>query len=599
MRSTVLGIWLALSGTSQAASIVPGPNDPGHDAALAAKMEAFRVQLHELTSVPLGFGLETYVSDPANRQLIDDFFASGQKDFIAFSGKHPYEILDRYGEHGDLGMFGGVQAAGDAFRYAVLRDSGAPDAEVEQARRALIGAMRGLHWVHQITGVPGVISRGIRRIEPEAGDPPLPGVPESLDPIVPLYDENGNVLPLPKEGGIWHADNSGELPFLIWKSDTSKDQLCGYIFAIAVIYDVVARDPTIPADMIARLQEDARQIGKSLMQRREIAPGVFADLVIVDVDGRPVEFHDVSAEEPLPGVVSDEPASGFNAAMALGMIRALYHITGDPELWSFYNELTGRRGYFATMEEALASIVYIGTITNFSNVNMMFVSLYGVLRYENDPVKADRVRGILDTAAYDPGVDRQARGLRQSLFDFIFAGFNREGTAGAKGAEAASDGLATLVGHRAPPYWSADVQNCDDLEIEAGVCTAIDGSTIVLAEGRGRSNASMNEAIVAEDALPIEIRPPSNFTWRSDPHAVNGGGGTRLNPGGEIYAAYWMGRYLQAGARGTDNISPIARGAPEVEDDGGCGCRASRGGSASLWGLVPLIALLRRAIAPR
>jgi hypothetical protein len=75
---------------------------------------------------------------------------------------------------------------------------------------------------------------------------------------------------------------------------------------------------------------------------------------------------------------------------------------------------------------------------------------------------------------------------------------------------------------------------------------------------------------------------------------VNGGGGSRLNPGASHFAAYWMGRLLAASG-GDDNLSPHARDplpwSPPVRPDAGprpvdagptatppgtstCGCRA-------------------------
>ena len=142
MLGVVRGILSALAGSSilvgastvDATPLVPGTNDPGFDSALEAKADAFDRQIHALSAVPLGWGLEAVVPDPGNRALVAQFIASGQNDFSAVTGKHPYEIVSTYAEAGDLGMFGGVEAAGDAFRYAVLRDSGAPQADVDLAR---------------------------------------------------------------------------------------------------------------------------------------------------------------------------------------------------------------------------------------------------------------------------------------------------------------------------------------------------------------------------------------------------------------------------------------------------------------------------------
>src|SRR6185295_16264960 len=146
---------LLAAAPAAAAPLVPGPGDSGFDSALADKADAFDRQIHALSAVPLGWGLEVVVVDPANRALVDQFIASGERDFEAVTGKHPYEVVNAFAEVGDLGMFGGVEAAGDAFRYAVLRDSGAPKADVDVAREHLMAAMKGLHWYMQVTGEPG------------------------------------------------------------------------------------------------------------------------------------------------------------------------------------------------------------------------------------------------------------------------------------------------------------------------------------------------------------------------------------------------------------------------------------------------------------
>jgi MYXO-CTERM domain-containing protein len=554
MRNRIIIATLVLAVSSlggpdpaAAAPLIPGPGAAGHDSALADKAEAYYRQIQGFLAVQLGWGLEAYIISAANRQLLDDFFAAKQTDFVAFSGKHPYEVIDAYGEFGDLGMFGGVQAAGDAFRYAVLRDGGAPSAEVDEARATLLRALDGLHWYTQVTGKPGIVARGLRRIVAESGDPPLPGTPPET---VPLFDSQGNPQPAEKEI-TWRADQSGELPFLIWLDDCSKDQLDGYIFALGAFYDVIQGDASIPADRVSRLVEDARAIGIRLMERVDIGYTDLMDLVIQDADGRPTTFHDLSAEEIAPGIGWFTAINGFNGLLSLSIMRTLYHITGDQEIGRFYYQsLVGQRGYLDVVEQTL-SLVYLGKSTNYSNVNMAFVAIYSLLRYESDPVIAQQVRSILEQQLYAPGLDRQAQGLQQSLFDFIFAGFRGEGIKG-PGATALQDGMVTLEDFPDPPYWDEEVINCDAQEIAALQCSAVDGTQLTLFDlGDGKA--------VSEEPLPMRIRPPSNFTLRSDPHDINGGGGSRLNPGAGFHAAYWMGRFLEATEDGMQNLSPAAR----------------------------------------
>lgn len=590
---------LLIGSAARADSIVPAPDQSGHDAALLERAEGWVRLQQGVLSVPLGFGLEAFVSDPAARATIESFVFSGERDFVAATGQHPYALVDLYEEQGDLGMFGGVQAAGDAFRYVVLRDSAAPAADVDAARAALIRAARGLHWQTQITGVPGVVARGIHRVLPDGSDPPLPGTrPATL----PLFDAAGDPQPADKEP-TWREDNSGELPFLIWIDDNSKDQIDGYIFALGAIYDAIIDDDSFDRALVDRLVADALAIGRSLMVRRAVSDTAQADLVIMDADGRPTTFHDLSAEEILAGTVLSRPTNGFNAIMSLGMMRTLYHITGDPEIGRFYyEEMNDRRDYLDAAERTVRAVYIGGTQTNYSNINMVFVAIWGLLRFETSAVLRRRILAILEDHLYDAGVDRDARGLGLPFFDFMYAGFR--GAFDSEGMTAVAEGTATLSGFPAAPCWNPLVTNCDAAELASLACVADDGTPLPLASTLGRGDAP-----VAIDPVPMRLRPPSNFEHRSDPHRVNGGGGDRLNPAGSMHAAYWMGRLLEAGL-GDLNISPHARAAlipaprdagpggadagPGGGDGGDCGCHAARGQRSPAFLFLALALLLGR-----
>jgi hypothetical protein len=548
-----------------AANLIPGPEQSNYNEELGQKADAFGIQLHQLVTPPIGFSLDIFVLDEAKKEIIDQFFASGERDFQKFTGKHPYEVIDAYEEYAHSGIFGGVQVAGDAFRYAVLRDSGAPDAELEDARAAFLNGLDALDWFVSITGAPGVVARGLRRVTPKDGEPPLPG---EIPATVPLFDDDGDPLPEWK-APTWRADRSGRLPFLIWLDDTSRDTFIGYVFALGIAYDIGVDDPKIPQDKIAKLSEHARAIGLRLLEKVRVADGAEIDLVLQDADGRPTTYHALSAEEILEGIVGVEGSSGFNALMALGTLRTLYHVSGEPKLWVHYQNLIKRRRFFDVMESSLKDISYFHELTNYTQVNMNFLAAYGLLRYENDPDLAIRARGVLETEIYAADRERCPKGLKMSFYDLIYAAFRTEGIGG-PGKRAVLDGMETLVEHPSPPYWDHWVENCDGAEIEALSCVLLDGTRVALSARRGYGN----ERVVAVDPIPMRVRPPSDFIWRSDPHAVNGGGLPRLNPGGDFHAAYWLGRFLVASESGLDNISPIARGVPDYipEEETTCAC---------------------------
>lgn len=232
---------------------------------------------------------------------------------------------------------------------------------------------------------------------------------------------------------------------------------------------------------------------------------------------------------------------------------------------------------------------------NYSNVNMAFVAAYGLLRYEADARVARRARSVLEAHLYAPGKAREPRGLGQSLFDFIYAGFRTDGVGG-PGATARDQGLSSLREAKPAPTWDLEVVNCDPAELAARSCTAVDGTPLPLS-----STPGWGGSVVAASPLPMRLRPPSNFWWRSDPHGLNGGGdGTRLNPSGELATAYWLGRFLQSGS-GTDdlrNVSPHARPRPGAPAEPAptppprCGC--SSGAHLLLAALALLAPALRR-----
>ncbi len=562
-----------LASPAAAQSLVPAPDEATHDTALAAHMDGIARVQDGVLSLPVGFGLEGFVSDDAHRALVETFVASGMDDFEAATGQHPYAVLDSYGEQGDLGMFGGVQAAGLAWRYAVLRDRGGSAADVDRARAALLPAIEGLHWYTAVTGISGGVARGLMRVSPESGEPALPG---GRPMTLPLFDASGAPQPADKVA-TWREDASGELPFLVWLDDSSKDQLDGYVLALGAVYDAIEGDASFDGALLARLQADCAAIGHALMQRVDVGRGTTADLVIVDADGRPTSFHDLSAEELTPGIVNPRPINGFNALMALGVMRTLYHVSGDAEIGRYYyEELVGARDYPASAA-ATVRLMYQGVSTNYSNVNMAFVAAFGVLRYETDSTVSTAARDILEHALYAPGVDREARGLGLPFFDFVYAGFRTGGASDDAGAAAIREGLVTLDAYRSAPLWDQTVINCDDLEIAAGSCLAVDGTTtLALLPDLARGGA-----VVAVDPVPLAVRPPSNFEHRSDPHRVNGSGGSRLDPGGDIVAAYWLGQLLTLEG-GTSTVSPHARPAlpwtPAAMRDAG----TSRDGGATL-----------------
>jgi hypothetical protein len=523
--------------------LIPGPGETGFDQPLADRARAYDRQFHTFSAQPFGLSLDAWIADPTDRDLVAGFLAQdATDDFAAFSGGRTVpQIVESYDEHGDLGMFAGAAAAGEAFRYIALRDGGH---DTTRAREELLEAIASFHVAATITGTPGTVARGIRKLDE-------PGAPPATEPVPGSCPQAGD------RGNRWRTDGSGQYPGWIYNDNNSKDQIIGYVFALGAFWDAIAGDPAIPQAVRDQVQADARALAQSLMENVSLG-FQSADLVIRDWNNCPTKHLDlnprivpIDGQNPLVLPANSTNQNGWNALAALGVMRTLYHVSGDSYVGHyFYNELVTTRGFPTLMVSGPARVRAMyqdGQFdTNFSNVNMAFVAAYGLLRYETDPALRATFENLLATELWDVGHRHDAHSTQQAFFNLIFSAFR----AGGHESPVTAAAVAQLHDFAAPPYFDAAVENCDADELAAGSCVAIDGSTITLIEP-GNNHA--------RDPLPKRLRPPSNFEWRSDPRSVNGGGHIRLNPGGDFRSAYWMGRVLLAAPAGIANVSPVAR----------------------------------------
>ena len=560
-----VALAVLLPAVASAQALFPAPGAAGHDPALAALADRYEQQFRALNAQPFGVSLDAFIVDASDRALVTAFLAQGVvRDFdtwaaLQSSPRRLKDIVDAWGEFGDMGMFGGGGAAADAFRYLALKAEGAPAAVLASARAELLRTIAAYHAYANLTGAPGSIARG--------------ACPKALcsDPTTPFPA----TCPWPRSD-TWRDDMSGQLPDWIWIDNTSKDQAIGYAFALGALWDAVALDPDVPDAVRASLQADALGMGRALMQVREVDPSQSQiDLVITDARGCKVSFHDLNPREindtgsiiVLPESSSSQ--NSFGALASLGIIRTLYHVSGDDGLRTYYYaELVGRRGYPSLLTGGVATLsdMYLATV-NFSNVNMAFAAIYPLLRYESDPALRSRYRDVLDGQLWQPGSRLvTAKKMKQAFFGLVWAGLRHGGTDPGPVADADQQ-LRTFP---TPPYFDPYVENCSAAELNLKVCLAIDGQTTLFID----PVAGWGGAPEALDPVPMPLRPPSNYEWRSDPRRVNGGGSSDLNPGADFRLAYWLGRLLQQTLDNDENLSPVVRnpdgtGGPRWPSDAG------------------------------
>lgn len=514
-------------------SLIPDPASPDFDAALLAKVDRIDRQNHVLNAFATGMNADVSVPPgmTAERTLIEGFLQDTTSwDFDAYAMAPVTSVIAGWAQ--SSGAYSGPGAAADAFRYGTLRDQGADCAEVERARQHVLADLEGLHLATAITGVPGVIARGLARSD-------LPG--DGASETTPLFDDQGNPLPAAKTNGTWRADNSGAYPNHVWVDSCSRDMLVGWAIGYAGVWEVIRLDPTFPAEQKTRMQADAAAIVRSLMKVGDKG----YDLEIHDADGRVTTFGYLN-ENAIDTSYLMGASNGFLALMSVGIVGAFNYVAEEAELDGYlYDELIGARGLDAMARDNMIG-VDLGTMSNYSNYNMAFDAGWLAHRYlcKEEPRKV--IREAVETSLYArPGKDRQPSEQKMTMYDFTFVsahgGATTEAPLGAVDEGATARGLETLREFPDAPFWDQRVDNCDDAEIASTQCTTVDGTTLHLLGYVGR-----NDALVSEQPVPMRTRPPSNYYWRTDPYQVNGGGdGGRLLPANDLRFTYWMGRWMR------------------------------------------------------
>lgn len=512
-------------------ALIAGPGDPGHDAALAAEARRFDRAFHSINAHGVDVNADVSIEDASHRALLESFVRDGDGwDVAAATGAPVTALVTRFEKV--AGLYAGVGIAADAWRYTVLRDEGADCAEVELARGHLERDLDALHLAVAITGTPGVIARGFARRS-------LPGAGAS--PTEPLFDASGAPFPAEKTNGTWRDDVSGQYPDHVWEDSCSRDMLVGWVLGFAAAWEAIRGDDAFSGSARERLRADAAALADSLRVVRESG----YDLEIRDADGRRT-YHGILHHESIDRAYLAGVHNGFNALMALGIAGALAWIADDPRLDAWVaDELVGtRRLHELSRDEMLG--VDLGVESNFSSYNMAFTAGLLATRYLCPEDARTAARQAVASALYArPGRERQPTEQRQTFFDLVHVAASLGETAwsapvGAVDEGALARGLETLREWAPAPAWDALRENCDAAEIASLDCVGLDGTPLPLLADEGRGGS-----LVAAVPVPMRIRPPSNYTWRTNPYQPNGGGsGAGLLPSNDYRGAYWLGRLL-------------------------------------------------------
>lgn len=512
-------------------TLIPGPGQAGHDPELAAKAHRHDRLFAAIHSRATGLNADVRVVDSstAGRAIFRDFAATEGWDFEATMGV-PLEPLVVWQK--SAGLYAGVGVAADAFRYGALRDAGAECQEVDQARTQLLRAMNGLELASAIPGTPGVTARSLINL-----DFPHEGHGEPL----PLFDASGAPLPPEKNNGEWRNDVSGRHPNYLWEDSLSRDMLVGWAMAYGAVAEVASGDPSLQGDLLSRLRQHAVEVGRALRLVRESG----YDLEIPDADGR-LTFHAYLNENVVDRLYIPGARNGFHAVMALGIVSAYAHLAQDPELDAYRDQQLVTARNLPKMVDDDLLVVNLGVGSNFSNFNMAFTGMFLAQRYLTHPSADGFLVRALDHELYqkDELDGREPFEMGQSLFDFTYAagksGARYDQPGRAVPTDAVERGVTTLREYPEAPFFADAMTNCDAAEVAAGRCTLKDGTVVDLLGDAGRG-----EKLVSVQPIPMRVRPPSNYYWRSNPYEPNGEGGGALLSAVDFRVAYWMGRFLR------------------------------------------------------
>lgn len=346
------------------------------------------------------------------------------------------------------GLWTAIYTAAECFRYAVTRSP-------EAAERARLTAEAVL-FLEEVTGRPGYPARSYI----------VPGEPRPPD-------------------GTWHWRPDGRI---LWKSDTSSDELVGHYFLFAVAYDLLD-----DAALKAKIAATTRRITDHILDH---------DLQLTDIHGQPTYWGRWSPEYfASPRGRGDSP---LNALEILSFLKAAHHITGEPRYEAEYRRLAGPAGYAAIT----ARLDALREEINYSDEELAMLPFYLLFRYEKDPALLAIYRGAL--GQWWRNISREANPLWTAIH-------------AATGAPVDfTDSLRTL--YRIPldlREWTVENAHRTDLEWESE------------ADRHGRRQARV---LIAPDERPV-------MKWNGNPFRTDGGNGGRGEDDGAFFLLpYWMAR---------------------------------------------------------
>ena len=363
------------------------------------------------------------------------------------------------------GSWSSLYLASQAFRYAA---TGEPE-----ARAHAWETFETLKRLQTINGLDGFPSRTFERTGFKVSDPDR-----------------------------WHTapDTNWE-----WKATTSSDEIAMQTFALAVLYETVARTPA-ERQRIAAVYDPI------------IAHIVRHNLYLVDVDGQPTLWGRWNPEYVnwYPPTIGDRR---LNSSEIIAFLQFGYRVTGNELYQQKASELLYQHGYLQNITNSLRNLrvtpgyVFrdndMGDGWNHSDDELAFYNYWTLYRF----AFTDQLRRLYAGAIKDHWAIEKAE--RNPSWNFIYA------MTGARGADL--DGA----------LWTL---RCFPLDLITWTVRNSDRGDLTRLPPNFRDQTTV-------ELLPPDERPTSR--WNNNPFTLDGGdGGHGELAGDEFLVPYWMGRYL-------------------------------------------------------
>lgn len=352
------------------------------------------------------------------------------------------------------GLWTSMYLASQAYRYAVTKS---PDAKADAW-----ASFEAMERLNNVSGVPGLPARSF--------------APDSGTPL---------------KGDWWL--NSTTTPGMMWKGNTSSDELVGHFFVYPLFHDLVCEtdeERERPLQLIYNITNYIVENNFYLIENgKPTSWGVW----------NPAEINDM-------WTWGDE--RGPNSLQILAWLANAYLYTGEEKFMDAFNDLVNNYGYGNNM---VNTKITIPNDINYSDDELIFLSYYTFFYAGGNKFLSEQFDVSLNRAW------RIARPIKSSLWNTIYGAYNQE----------ADFDLENVI-------WTLQNWPLSQIDWPVNNIQRLDYILNLETHIMGGEMESLN-------LLPWDER--SMFVWNGDPFNLQEGSGFTEHIPSSWLLPYWMARY--------------------------------------------------------